>query len=186
MVRSGAHNQLMPQVPAICDNCGAVFPSGMVVENARNIQMLGNTTWPCPSCGGMGRIPDGIYDAVGNTLRIVTSWSPEAREQLAEALTHARSAGDRAAAAEAINEAPGLRDVAARIAPRDPAQFWAFVACLLMLLQLLGVGGSDSSVTVNETTVIERVMEHPSPTVPPLTVPERHRGAARHPRQHEP
>ncbi len=158
--------QAMPDVPAICDNCGAVFPSGLFVEDVRNLWMSGNKAGPCPSCGAMGSIPDGLYDTVGDSLRIVTSWAPEDRDRFATTLADAQQAGDRDAAAEAISTAPGLAEVAARIVPRDAAQFWAFIACLLTLLQMLGVGRSEPSVNINETRVVERVMERLAPTVP--------------------
>jgi hypothetical protein len=50
-----------------------VFPSGIEVKNARNITMVGNTAGPCPVCGGIGEIPDGVYDFVGDTIRVVAA-----------------------------------------------------------------------------------------------------------------
>jgi hypothetical protein len=149
-----------------------VFPSSFVMGGESDASTSGVKIDTCPNCGAMAGPPDGFYEVVGDTLRIVTDWSPEERERFAAQLTQAQSAADRDAAADALNNAPGLAAVAARIVPRDPGQFWAFIACVLMLLGMFGVGASEPSasgpsVTVfSKTTVIERVMEHPAPTVP--------------------
>ncbi len=71
----------MPAVPAICDNCGAVFGSGNWMEGG-SAHMVGNKSGPCPNCGAMGSIPDGFYEFIGQTLRIVSDWSPERRQHL--------------------------------------------------------------------------------------------------------
>jgi len=55
----------MPQIPAICltPNCNTLFPSGVELQNARNISFQNCKSGPCPKCGGTGKIPDGLYDA---------------------------------------------------------------------------------------------------------------------------
>jgi hypothetical protein len=62
----------MPMMPAICETCNATFPSGFFFSNATEIYLEGNTAGPCPKCGGMGRIPDGLYDFVGSSIRLLT------------------------------------------------------------------------------------------------------------------
>jgi hypothetical protein len=48
-------------LPAVCGVCGTIFPSGFVISGGRNY-FSGNTAGPCPGCGGIGRIPDGLID----------------------------------------------------------------------------------------------------------------------------
>src|SRR5690606_2909480 len=40
----------MPEMPAFCDNCGAIFGSGFVFENCRNVTLSENRVGPCPNC----------------------------------------------------------------------------------------------------------------------------------------
>ena len=57
-------------IPAICNKCGTIFPSGFAIgEAARSTAMEGNTSGPCPECGGMGRIPNGMYDGIAGGVR---------------------------------------------------------------------------------------------------------------------
>src|SRR5438132_7871534 len=63
----------MPAVLAVCDTCGTPFPSGFFFENSSDITMVGNTSGPCPKCGGMGTVPDGRYDATGDSIRILAT-----------------------------------------------------------------------------------------------------------------
>lgn len=63
----------MALVPVICDNCGASFLApniigGDVGATAQIIFSGNNRVGPCPSCGEMGRIPNGTYNLVGDAL----------------------------------------------------------------------------------------------------------------------
>jgi len=62
----------MPEMPAFCKNCGAIFGSGMVFENCTNIQLNGNKV-QCPNCGDIGEVPDGVFDIVGNIIEVLTA-----------------------------------------------------------------------------------------------------------------
>lgn len=50
----------MPMMPAFCDNCGAVFSSGVMGDGALHTTFINRTAGPCPKCGGMGHIPASI------------------------------------------------------------------------------------------------------------------------------
>ncbi len=62
-------------IPAFCDNenCRTVFPSGFVFSNVANATFSGNKSGPCPRCGGMGHVPDGIFNFVGETIEIISA-----------------------------------------------------------------------------------------------------------------
>lgn len=62
----------MPVMPAICDSCGTVFPSGFYVENSINIGFSGCKSGPCPKCGGDGSVPDGLYNFIGDIIQLVS------------------------------------------------------------------------------------------------------------------
>ncbi len=154
--------------PAICDDCGTIFASGFVFdEGPSSGSFFGNKSGPCPNCGGMGSVPDGLYEFVGETLNIVSSWSPERIQRLAEALETARNGPNPRAAAEAvIAENEDLLGIANRLlVPRNAGEFWAFVAALLALFTLLSARQSDQTIIVNEKTIIEQItVNPPAPT----------------------
>ena len=60
------------RVPAVCDNCGAIFPSTFEVSNSTDISFSGCGSGPCPACGGQGHIPDGVYNFIGNTIELLS------------------------------------------------------------------------------------------------------------------
>lgn len=51
----------MVMLPAICDRCGTVFPSSIVMSNETAF-LKGNKSGPCPKCGSVGSVPDGTYE----------------------------------------------------------------------------------------------------------------------------
>lgn len=63
----------MPIVPAFCNYCGTIFNSGIFAGNGAQINLKGNVAGPCPNCGGMGHIPDGIFTVVSDTIKILSA-----------------------------------------------------------------------------------------------------------------
>lgn len=58
-------------VPAFCENCGAVFPSGLFVQGV-GVTLSHNAT-SCPGCGQMAWLIDGEFTIIGNTLEILSA-----------------------------------------------------------------------------------------------------------------
>jgi hypothetical protein len=123
------------QAPAICDSCGAVFPSGFALGGGASAFFSGSKSGPCPRCGLMGSIPDGLYEVVDDVLRITSDWTAEAQQGLAAELTDARERDDLEAAESAIRSRPDLfAAVRQRVVPNDPGAFWALVAVVVEIL----------------------------------------------------
>jgi len=87
----------------------------------------------------MGSVPDGVYDTLGDTMNIVSTWSSDRIIRLVEGLEQARSAPDPLAATESVlAKEPEVWDIASRLlVPTNPAEFWAFVAALFAILMFL-------------------------------------------------
>ena len=60
----------MPSVPAVCTDCDFVFNSGIEMSGGATAH-LSNNRWTCPRCSGAAFIPEGFYEAVGDTLRVL-------------------------------------------------------------------------------------------------------------------
>ena len=78
----------VPQIPAVCPNCGQKFPSGIALEGPSQVQIQNVGSGPCPNCGSMGRIPDGMHAVIDGVLRFVQAEgrTSEELEAMAEAL----------------------------------------------------------------------------------------------------
>lgn len=130
----------MPHLPAFCRNCGAVFGSGIVVENTTGLTMSGNTAGPCPRCGGIGDIPDGTFDVIGSTIRVLSApdYTHEKLRRLAEVIRSAESSGAtrEQVVAKLEREAPELQPFLQRLVT-SPEAMGAWLALLLMALQML-------------------------------------------------
>jgi hypothetical protein len=145
-------------VPAFCDTCGAVFNSGIVAENAKSITLVGNRAGPCPVCGGMGHIPDGVFNFVGNTIEILSAPQRSVDEltRLAKILRDAREKKEtpEAVAQKIREELPALSGLA-DLLPRTRAELYAFLALIVAVITLISQsGGSENkstNVTVNQT-----------------------------------
>ena len=57
----------MPIVPALCPNCGTLFPGGIEVGFGI-AQFEKCQSGPCPKCGEMGDILDGFYAALSDSV----------------------------------------------------------------------------------------------------------------------
>lgn len=165
------------RVPAVCDNCGTIFPSGFEVSNSTNISFSGGGAGPCPVCGGMGHIPDGVYNFLGNTIEFLSgpSRSIVELERLAALLERAKTsnATSQAVAKEIDESIPELSSIKDWL-PKNRSELYAFIALLLSALSLMinqSESGEPSKVEVN--TVINNVYQQapeaqaaPSPEKP--------------------
>jgi hypothetical protein len=167
----------VPPVPAICRDCGAVFAAPNIFQGeALNVTMIGNTVSPCPRCGGTGEIPDGVYDFVGDTIRVVANsgYSRQQLERLAALVAQAR--GARTPAAEVVatleREAPELSELAKRLlVPKTPADLAGWLMLLLMVLQIfLARPSPDISEKeverLTEQAVERATQQQPAPSAP--------------------
>ena len=145
-------------VPAFCDICGAVFRSGIAVENSTNITFVGNRAGPCPVCGGMGHIPDGVFNFVGNTIEILSA-PIRTVDELSRLTNILREAREKKQSPEQVaqtirKELPALSGLA-DLLPKTREELYAFLALIVAVIALLSQsGGGDSkstSITVNQT-----------------------------------
>lgn len=132
----------MALIPAFCDSCGTVFGATNVIGgSARGITMMGNKVGPCPVCGGMASIPDGVYQLADDALTGITP-TPEWRERLQRAVTIVEEARARGAEAEEVRdelerEAPELTPVINVFVERAGDQWAQWLTVLLAFLQVL-------------------------------------------------
>jgi hypothetical protein len=134
----------MPVLAAICKQCNKPFPSGFFVGPGSGATLIGNTAGPCPWCGGVGVIPDGVLDVNASDVVRLSQALPTTRSDLIKlaGILQGADLSDPEPVVERIRaEVPGARQVLVLL--RDPAFGGAtgFLALLLLLLAFLGVRG---------------------------------------------
>lgn len=149
----------MPEMTAFCDNCGAVFGSGFVFENCRNVTLSGNRVGPCPNCGGTGHVPDGVYDITGNAIKLLQGSikTVQQLQQLSAVLFEAQKKNLSKEQVQAnIQEAvPELTDFAS-VLPQTRSELYGFIGIILAAIGLLITACS----TFKDEPVPEREIEH--------------------------
>lgn len=83
--------------PAKCRSCGMVGPAfGFAMQNSRSISFKGCTDGPCPNCGGTRDVLDGVYDAVGPVLTLLSGPATtfEVLKRAAMVVRDSREAGE--------------------------------------------------------------------------------------------
>lgn len=114
-------------LPAICDHCGQVWvpPAIALGPGASNIAISNVSVSPCPSCGGVGHIPDGVYEGTESGVRLVSRLDAAQRRAVGEVFERAqREQLDATELARAIDElavtqadgADAIRAIAERFA----------------------------------------------------------------------
>lgn len=129
----------MVQIPAICHTCGAVYPSGIDVVGGGGT-FAGNRS-QCPRCGAMGSIPDGVYDVVGDSIRVLAASEISRREleRIAKVFGELR---DREATPEEVrqaiqDEAPSLSPIVEKFGPKTFGDWIALLALIVAIATLL-------------------------------------------------
>jgi len=152
----------MPSVPAFCDSCGAIFESGFFVENSSNITFSNNLSGPCPVCGGMGHIPDGVFNFVGNTIEILSA-PQRTVEELTRLVHILQEARKKAQTTDEViskinHELPNLSKLT-ELLPQNRSELYGFLAVILAALQLMlqsPTSSPSSHVTINVNQVVQQ------------------------------
>jgi esterase/lipase len=153
----------MPMIPAFCDNCGFAFSSGIFVENCLNITLSGNKAGPCPKCGSMGSVIDGIFNASRNVIEIVSApfWTYEKLQSLSKILSEIRDSEETPEQkTERIKkEAPELSSIADSL-PKTRMELYAFITMFLAIITVLlsQCAPQDSSDEKFEKTELQYVL----------------------------
>ena len=131
----------MPMIPAICNICGTPFPSGfLLMEGAQHTTFTNCGAGPCPKCGGMGHIIDGIYDFIGNSIRVIQNNGYNRTRIVLFRETIQKAKDLKLEPEQVVDEIqksyPDFSAVLS-IIPRDPAGFWTFIGALIALLTYL-------------------------------------------------
>ncbi|MAT39867.1 MAG: hypothetical protein CL946_09720 [Ectothiorhodospiraceae bacterium] len=130
----------MPVIPAFCDNCGAAFSSGIFLDNCLNVSLRGNKSGPCPRCGGIGSVPDGVFNVVDGVIKELGAFRSreETLNKLAEILTNSVERNESSAqiAQKIRDEAPEISRLA-DVLPRTRSELYAFIALILTLITLI-------------------------------------------------
>jgi uncharacterized protein YecA (UPF0149 family) len=138
----------------------------MFFDNATNITLSGNRAGPCPRCGGMGHVPDGVFNFVGSTIEILSA--PERTidelQRFASILREAQKTSQtkEEVAAKVERDVPALSGLI-KLLPENRAELYGFLAVVLAAIQLLTQPSESSKanspqVTVNVTQVIEQAV----------------------------
>jgi hypothetical protein len=152
----------MPEVPAFCDSCGAIFRSGMVFENSQNVTFHGVQAGPCPRCGGMGHVPDGVFNFIGETIEVLGAPGRTRAElqQFARILRQAeeQQVAPAELAATLQKELPAFAPIAA-ILPTNRAELYEFIKILISIIALIfAVSKGDDLVKVEFNQVINNLI----------------------------
>lgn len=122
------------QLPAICDECGAVFPSGFSVMDGTVINCKSG---PCPVCGGIGSVPDGTYQTVGDVVRLLAGpqKTVEQLRRIFAVVENARQLAKQPEMATQIikSEAPELVSIAESL-PKTRNELYLFLTVILMAI----------------------------------------------------
>ena len=150
----------MPRVPAFCPNCRFLFGSVVVVAEGASVGLF-NTTTNCPKCGGDADFADGIYEAVGDLLKLTQDpkFKAELLDRLSEILERPVGSEDEveasARAAEALH--PGLGDLVRRAYKKG---IWVVFA-----LYMLSKCDLTLDVTLDINQIIEQIQEISSESI---------------------
>ena len=149
----------MGPIPAVCNNCGTIFPSPQGGGNVRMV-MKNCRAGPCPQYGGYGTIPDGLYDFASKTLNLVKNANarPERVEEIiAILLGLKRDNADNEIVRNSINKnVPELSSLSS-VLPRTRSELYAFLAAIVVILTFIitnfkscsGISGNNVDKIVN-------------------------------------
>ena len=157
-------------LPAFCD-CGNVFPSPFSFDGGA--VEIENCRVTCPKCRALARVPDGIFEIVGNTLKVLSAPERTVHElnRLAKILADARQSPERAADLEKTiaDELPAYAFLQDWI-PKTLADRQGYIVIVISLIALILQARNSGKPTQSITP--EQVIQQTYVTVQPAPVPK--------------
>jgi hypothetical protein len=149
-------------LPALCPNCGAIFPSAfgsMLPGNAQRVMFAGNTE-TCPFCGGEARTAEGVFDFTNHVITTVS----------APHITLAMLAAFGAAVRRAYKEKKPPEELAREVEKIDPSFGAAirksgnsgFYLTALLMIILYTIHSCSLKVNLDVNQLIDQ-LQHTSP-----------------------
>lgn len=130
----------MVTIPAVCSSCGTLFYAPNLVGGTGTVEFRNSRLGPCPVCGGVGDIVDGIYNAATNTARLLISSAtkPHQLKKLHEILLAAKRQNlSREEIQETVkNELPELQSLRDWL-PTTRNELYTFIGIILALITLI-------------------------------------------------
>lgn len=126
---------------ARCRNCGQQFPVNNVFGGSGGIAIQGITYGPCPFCGGVGDLQDGVYNLENDVASLISEPGQTLETFLALSRVIENSRANREAPTETVKKIEEISPTAARIArllphPNIPAYLSLLVAIAALVVQL--------------------------------------------------
>lgn len=137
----------MSQVPAFCSNCGSIFPSKLLsFVNSTNITIKGCEE-PCINCGSIAKVPDGVYNFIGETIELL-SGSESTVQQLNRLAEILNSFKDRDSTYEEVmeeveQETPQMSSLLEKILPKTKDHLYGFISIIIGIISLLNAMSTD-------------------------------------------
>ena len=180
----------MPQVPAFCDSCGLIFPSGIELVNSSDITKTGGQV-SCPRCHSNGRVLDGVYDSLGDTIQALLKMSVDELKTLRASLERLR---EEQAPSEQIAHDLAMHSFLmssfAYIVRKEPPKAMAIITLLCTIINTI-LGGYNAFHQKGITKEEVEAMIHKSidaqsrPTPSPLQQPPTRNRAERRKAKHK-
>ena len=144
----------MPNLPAFCDSCDTIFPSGFFFDHASNVTLSGNKAGPCPKCKAMGSIPDGVFNFVGGVIEVLSApqITIDRLRRLASLIEELKKDPTAKALQKLQDAAPELKETL-KNTPIDSGHITAWLSLILMAIQTIILGATlyaDSGPTEKE------------------------------------
>lgn len=178
-------------IAVFCDTqgCGTVWfdTSSIVIGPMATVYLEETKDGPCPQCGGLGRVPDGIYTNASAHL-----FNQSDLDRVRSALDALRRYAAHGASTEEIkheinNNYSFLRKLAAFL-PKNPKDLVLYLGLLLMVVdRYISSKHTESTQHVHVDVHISKTLEEVSSdlkTIPPKTpAPPKGKSANKHPKR---
>jgi len=156
----------MINLPIFCKSCGAIFPSGIVVESLTD--KIDGISGSCSLCGEFGEVPSGIYNFIGHTIEhlVRPDMTIDELNKLSVILYNYqdKESGIDEIRQKIAQEVPELTSLA-DLVPKTRQNVYQFIQIILFIITIiitLTLEGRQEPITAE--TIVTQLYKHLTPT----------------------
>lgn len=155
----------MINTPIFCYSCGAIYPSGILVENFAN-ETLDDIKGSCPFCGGLSQVPSDVYNFIGSIIELlnVPDKTADKLNKLALILRGYRNteSGVNEISTKIEQEIPKFTSIVDLLPREDAYQHIQIILFIITIIISLTTGDQQEPITTEK--IIEELYKHLTPS----------------------
>ena len=154
----------MPFIPAICNDpsCRAIYPSDFTIETTTETNTHDDTTPPCPTCNGTGRVSNTDYSTLIHLItdKIYSAADIQLLKQIQKKIDKTLKKNKPLKTVNELEKIASSWNEIWKLIPQDNAEAYAFLRLVFSVISSAITAHAESGKIADKAVLINKSFNH--------------------------